>query len=145
MTEKKLLVGPDPDGSTFSKAFGKAARLPTAEDRERALEQSVADMRRELHRPEYQPEQRDTRVAAGNGTGWANEVPIGPPDGIGLIDRICAAHLPQPSPRVEISDLRKIDAAEIRDKLDWAVSCGKLTRAKADQALRDLGLAEDAA
>jgi hypothetical protein len=36
--ERKLLVGPDPDGSTFAKAFGKAAGLPTEEDRDKALE-----------------------------------------------------------------------------------------------------------
>jgi hypothetical protein len=62
MSERKLLVGPDPDGSTFEKAFGKAARLPTDEDRKAALEQTFAEMRKELHRPVYQPGSvKDTR------------------------------------------------------------------------------------
>jgi hypothetical protein len=143
MAERKLLVGPQDAEGTFAKAFGKAARLPTQEDKDAALEQSIAEMRKELHRPEYQPATVDTRRAAGNGTGWQNEIPISTPEGIGLIDRIVNAHSPQPSPRVEIKDLRKIDAKEIRDKLDWAVSCGKLSRAQADAALRDLGIGPD--
>jgi hypothetical protein len=100
MTERKLLVEQDP--STFTRAFSKAARLPTQEDREVALEQSVAEMRKELHRPQYEAGNvRDTRRAAGT-NGWMNEVPIGPPEGISLIDKICDAHLPQPKPPVNI-------------------------------------------
>jgi hypothetical protein len=140
MTERKLLVGPDPDGSTFAKAFSKAARLPTQEDREVALESSVAEMRKELHRPEYQPTTvRDSRRPAGNGTGWQNEIPIGTPEGIGLIDKICDAHLPQP-PHVT---LRGFDPKLVREKLAQAVASGKITRSVMEEQLALLGLGPD--
>ena len=136
MTERKLLVGPDPDGSTFEKAFSKASRLPTQEDREAALESSVAEMRKELHRPEYQPTTvRDSRRPPGNGTGWQNEIPISAPEGIGLIDKICDAHLPQP-PQIA---LRGFDPKLVREKLEQALAQGKISQAQVDTVLAALG------
>lgn len=82
------------DHSTFTNAFSKAARLPTEQDRKAALELSAADMRKELFQPKYQANaQRDTR-RAGSGSGWANEVPIGPPPGIAIIDQLCNTLMP---------------------------------------------------
>jgi hypothetical protein len=135
MTERKLLVGPQDAEGTFAKAFSKASRLPTQEDRERALEETFANMRQELHRPEYQPAtQRDTRRPAGGGTGWANEVPIGTPEGISLIDAICDAHLPQP-PHVT---LRRIDPKRVKAKLEEAVAKGKISRQQVEAVLSTL-------
>jgi hypothetical protein len=86
MAERKLIN--EQDHSTFTLAFEKAARLPTKEDRKAALEQTAADMRSELFKPKYDAgTQRDTR-RAGNGSGWSNEVPIGPPPGINHIDNL---------------------------------------------------------
>jgi hypothetical protein len=53
MAERKLIN--ETDHSTFVRAFEKAARLPTAEDRKAALEQTAADMRNELYAPKYEP------------------------------------------------------------------------------------------
>jgi hypothetical protein len=77
MAERKLLVGPDPDGSTFAKAFSKSARLPTEEDRRRAMEQSFRDVIREdLHRDSaYQPPAVGAPRVAGR-NGWLTEQPL---------------------------------------------------------------------
>ena len=94
------------DHSTFTNAFSKAARLPTEQDRKAALELSAADMRKELFQPKYQANaQRDTR-RAGSGSGWANEVPIGPPPGIAIIDQLCNTLMPHEP--VHGADLEKL-------------------------------------
>jgi hypothetical protein len=146
MTERKLLVGPDPDGSTFAKAFSNAARLPTEEDRREAMEQSFRDVIREdLHRDSaYQPPSVGGPRSVGR-NGWASEVPIGAPEGINHIDRIVDALSPQPKPRVEIKSLAGIDPALIRQKLSQATAQGKITKAQMDEQLALLGIADDAA
>jgi hypothetical protein len=140
MTERKLLVGPDPDGSTFEKAFSKAARLPTEEDRKAAMEKGIRDLIREdLHRDSaYQPPSVGSPRSVGR-NGWINEVPISAPEGIGLIDKICDAHLPQP-PHVT---LRGVDPKLVREKLAQAVASGKITRSVMEEQLALLGLGPD--
>jgi hypothetical protein len=89
--ERKLLIEP----LSFEVANRMAnSALPTDEERKAALEQTFAEMRKELHRPEYQPGNvKDTRRPAGT-NGWANEVPIGPPPGIAIIDQLCNTLMP---------------------------------------------------
>jgi hypothetical protein len=89
--ERKLLIEP----LSFEVANRMAnSALPTDEERKEALEQTFAEMRKELHRPEYQPGNvKDTRRPAGT-NGWANEVPIGPPPGIAIIDQLCNTLMP---------------------------------------------------
>ena len=90
--ERKLIN--EQDASTFTKAFSNSARLPTEEDKREAMERTFAEMRKELHQPQYQSESaRDTRRPAGT-NGWLNEVPIGPPPGIAIIDRLCNTLMP---------------------------------------------------
>jgi hypothetical protein len=89
--ERKLIN--EQDASTFEKAFSNAARLPTEEDRRRAMEKGFRDVIREdLHRDSaYQPNtQRDTRRPAGT-NGWLAEQPISAPPGISLIDAMLPA------------------------------------------------------
>jgi hypothetical protein len=140
MSERKLLV--EQDSSTFEKAFGKAARLPTPEDKKVAMEQSFAEMRKELHRPEYQPgSERDTRRPAGT-NGWLSEQPLVNADtdrANELIEGFCNAQLPQPKPRVNIQSLAGIDEDVVRAKLEDACAKGSITRAQLEEALRALG------
>src|SRR5690242_15917757 len=85
MAERKLIN--TQDSSTFEKAFGKAARLPTEEDRKASIELSAAEMRKELFKPKYEPPSFGSPRSAGR-NGWQNEIPISAPPGISLIDRI---------------------------------------------------------
>ena len=102
MSERKLLVGPDPTGATFAAGFRSAAKLPTEEQTKQAMEQTFAEMRKELHRPEYQPPSFGGPHVAGR-NGWLNEQPLVNADtdrANELIEGICNAGLPQPGPAV---------------------------------------------
>jgi hypothetical protein len=85
MNNRKLIN--EPDTSTFEKAFSNAARLPTAEDRKKAMEQSFRDVIREdLHRDSaYQPPSFGAPRSAGR-NGWQNEIPLSAPPGLKIID-----------------------------------------------------------
>ena len=142
MAERKLLVGPDPDGSTFEKAFSKAARLPTEEDRKVAMEKSFRDViAQDLHRDSaYQPPAvGGPRVAGRNG--WLNEQPLVNADtdrANALIEGICNAGLPQPTPRVNIQSLAGIDEGVVRAKLEEACAKGRISRAQLEEALQGI-------
>jgi hypothetical protein len=141
MSERKLLVGPDPTGSTFEKAFSKASRLPTQQDREKALELSVAEMRKELHRPEYQPGSvKDTRRPAGT-NGWLMEQPLFNADTDRtnrLIEGMCNAMQPQPKPRVTIASLQGFEPSVVRAKLEEALAKGLISREQVDATMSSL-------
>jgi hypothetical protein len=134
------------DTSTFERAFGKAARLPTEEDRKKAMEQSFRDIvAQDLHRDSaYQPPSQGSPRVAGGGTGWLNEQPLVNADTnrtIGLIDAMCDAQLP--TPRVSVEQLRGIDPAIVRQKLAQGVATGKISKAQMEEQLSLLGLEKD--
>jgi hypothetical protein len=119
MSERKLLVGPDPTGATFAAGFRSAAKLPTEEQTKQAMEQTFAEMRKELHRPEYQPPSFGGPHVAGR-NGWLNEQPLVNADtdrANELIEGICNAGLPQPKPRVNIEALKAFEPSVVRAKV----------------------------
>jgi hypothetical protein len=141
MAERKLIN--EPNASTFEKAFANAARLPTPEDRKEAMEQSFAEMRRDLHRDSaYQPDtqQRDTRRPAGT-NGWLMEQPLVNADtdrANELIEGMCNAHLPQPKPRVNIQALKAFEPSVVRAKLEEAAAKGLIKREQVDAVMSSL-------
>lgn len=137
MSERKLLVSGDPDGSTFALGFRKATGAATPEQLEKMKEQTMRDVIGELYRPQYDPGTvRDTRGSVAGTNGWISEKPLVNADTDrtnALIEGMCNAHLPPA--RVEIKSLKGISPEVVRQKLAQAVASGKLTQAQCDEQL----------
>jgi hypothetical protein len=136
---KKVWADDLPFVSPFFSARGGV--LPTPEQERQAMQQTMRDVIGELYRPQYQSDSaRDTRRPPGT-NGWLAEQPLTNADtdrANKLIEGICNAGLPQPTPRVNIQSLRAFEPSVVRAKLEEAVAKGTITREQVDAVMSSL-------